>query len=288
MKHAFLIMAHDRPTELATLISTLDNPNHCIYLHIDAHSSLDPAQFSPYVTHSPLIPVKRHKVIWGGVSQILAELELFSAAYHDGGFGYYHLLSGVDSTTHSNEYLNQYFKRNNGKNFIKLSPTPPRLAMRYDQYHLLHEALVGKSRNIWKYADFGLCYIQRAIGIHRFHGVNIPKHQTWCSLTNAFVQHLIQDRDQLSKQFKYTYCCDEIFLTFELLKHNMWDTLSENGSLRFIEWTTVSKHDSSPRILTDRDYEEITSPDVLFARKINFPQSLKLVEHLDEYRALGN
>ena len=98
----------------------------------------------------------------------------------------------------------------------------------------------------------------------------------------------IQDRDQISKQFKYTYCCDEIFLTFELLKHNMWDTLSENGSLRFIEWTTVSKHDSSPRILTDRDYEEITSPDILFARKINFPQSLKLVEHLDEYRNLGN
>lgn len=288
MKHAFLIMAHDRPAELKKLISTLDDPRHHIYLHIDARSNLDPAQFLSCATRSRIVLVKRHKVVWGGVSQILAELELFSAAYHDGGFGYYHLLSGVDCTTHSNEYLNEYFEKHKDENFIKLSPTPRLLEMRYDQYHWLHEAFVGKKRNIWKYVDFGLCYAQRAIGIHRFHGVEIPKHQTWCSLTEDFVSHLVEDRDQLSKQFKYTYCCDEIFLTYELRKHDMWDTLSSNGSLRFIEWENKTKHDSSPRVLTSQDFGTITAPNILFARKINFPQSQGLIDRLDEYKAQGH
>ncbi|WP_162013707.1 beta-1,6-N-acetylglucosaminyltransferase [Bifidobacterium gallicum] len=277
-------MAHDRPEELSHLISSLDNSNHGIFVHLDASSDLEPEQFIPVAKLSRLVFVKRHKVVWGGTSQILAELELFSRAFLEGGFDYYHLLSGVDCVTHSNEYIDNYFSMNNGYNFITLSPVPPRLTLRYNQYHWLHESLVGKKRNIWKYLDFGLCYAQQLIGIKRFGDIDIPKHQTWCSLTKEFVACLVKDKDQIAQLFKYTYCCDEIFLTYELRKHGMWDTLAPQGSLRFIEWENKTHRDSSPRVLTIKDFDSVTNPDILFARKINFPLSKTLVKRIDEYR----
>lgn len=284
MRHAFLIMAHDRPSELSDLIQSLDDSDHCIYLHIDARSRLNPNDFRSCAEKSPLIAVKQHAITWGGVSQIAAEMELFSTAYHDGGFGYYHLMSGVGCVTHSNEYLHKYFNKYNGENFIKLSPTPNRLVMRYDQYHWFHEKLVGKKRNMWKYVDFALCYLQQIFGVSRFHGIEIPKHQTWCSLTSDFVSCLVSDKEKILRQFKYTYCCDEIFLTYELCGHGMWDTLSSHGSLRFIEWTQQGKRDSSPRALTIQDFDRLAEPNILFARKINYPESSSLVEKLEDFR----
>ena len=35
MKHAFLIMAHNEPAVLRTLLAMLDDPRNDVYLHID-------------------------------------------------------------------------------------------------------------------------------------------------------------------------------------------------------------------------------------------------------------
>lgn len=283
MKHAYLIMAHDHPDELRRLIEALDDPAHDIFVHIDIRAGMEPESFKDAAAFSALFFIDRRKVVWGGSSQIETELRLLRGAQRHGDYGYYHLLSGLDYTTQSNEYKKKYFERYNGLNFITIVTPQKRHKMRYDQYHWLHERFVGKQYNLWKYIDFGLCYMQEMVGVHRFGGRFIPRHINWFSLHREFVEYLINHYDQIIKEYRWTYCSDEIFLADYLQRAGLWNTLAPQGSLRFIEWEWKDKHDSSPRILTLSDYNALVQPDILFARKFELPYSGALYAELNRH-----
>ncbi len=276
MKHAFLIIAHDHPEELKKLIAALDDSRNDIYVHIDKNSDFDLSQFSNITQHSKLTLIPRMHVTWGGSGQVDVELALFHAAYDYGGYRYYHLLSGVDYPTKDNNYIHNYFKKHDGKNFITCVPDISRQRMRYDQYHFLQNSLIGKKRNLWKYLDFASCELQKKLGIHRRHSGDLIRYINWVSITDEIVAILIRDKDSIHKQYRWTYCCDEIFLMDIIQQYGLENTLADQGNLRYIEWVQFSKRDSSPRILTIDDLPALERPDILFARKFNLPQSESL------------
>lgn len=63
-KHAYLIMAHNEPEVLSTLIRLLDDPRNDIFLHIDSKSDIDKFSFNCTKSHLYLVP--RISVLWGG------------------------------------------------------------------------------------------------------------------------------------------------------------------------------------------------------------------------------
>ena len=63
-KHAYLVMAHQRPDLLKKLLESLDDKRNDIYLHIDkkANEDMNPSLFS--TNESSLFLTKRIRVNW--------------------------------------------------------------------------------------------------------------------------------------------------------------------------------------------------------------------------------
>lgn len=284
MKQAYLIMAHDRPQELRRLLRALDDRRNDIFLHIDSRSPLQDEDINHVVEKSTLTILPSQKVVWGGSSQIEVEMRLFEAAYrHPGQYDYYHLLSGVDYPVKSNDYINRFLESHNGENYISIEEEPPRFRMRFDQYHLLQNTVVGKKRNLWKYIDFASCYVQKMFGVRRFSDKEqLQKHINWVSLTDEAVAVLVSRKESILKRYRWTYCCDEVFVLAELRDSPLKNTISKVGNLRFMEWQWFSKHDSSPRAIGMEDWDALRQPHILFARKFMLPQSKEVYTALEE------
>lgn len=285
MKHAYLIIAHDRPNELLRLLAALDYKDNDIYLLLDRKSTCFAIEELKSKVHvSNLFFVPRIRVTWGGQSQIKAEIALFSEAFSHGGYRYYHLLSGIDYPVKSQKYIHDYFYENDGNNFISLkdiNDTTPRFRMRFEQYHFFHERFVGKKRNVWKYIDFAFCYLQKIFGVKRFKGRPMKRHSNWVSVTDELVSKIISNKDRIIKEYRWTYCCDEVFLLSEIWNTPLRDTLSSKGNLRYMEWVRFSDRDCSPRSITDKDVKTLSAPDILFARKFTLPESQGIYDYLD-------
>lgn len=282
MRHAYLIIAHDRPEELQRLIRALDHPDNAIYVHVDAKSAMDVRPLTRVTEHSSVTLIDRKAIVWGGASIVDVELRLFETAYKNGNFRYYHLLSGVDYPVKSQRYIHDYFERHDGENFIQVEPELDRFRMKFDQYHFLQEKFVGKKRNLWKYIDFASCYVQRLFGVQRFRGREMKRAIQWVSITDEAVAELVRRKDEITNSYRWTYCCDEIFLISELIGTPLEKTIAGTTDLRYIEWEWVSARDSSPRVLTTADIGHLESPDILFARKFILPQSAELYQAVDD------
>lgn len=290
MKHAYLIIAHNRPEELSVLMRFIDDIRNDIYLLIDSKS--DVSQFyraTNSVKASTIHVINDVPVSWGGSSQIVAEMTLFEKAYQSGIYSYYHLLSGVDIPVKTQDYIHDFFEKNSGMNFIQELPwkNPSYDRIRFDQYHLLQDKLIGKKRNIWKYIDFASCYVQKAFGVCRFKNKDLKRHINWVSITHNAVHHLVSNKDNILHTYRYTYCCDEVFLLNEILNSKYAETISDLGCLRFMEWKKQGARDISPRALTISDIDVLNTPMILFARKIVFPYSLDLVKYYERKFNIG-
>lgn len=282
-KHAYLIMATGHYEELCELLKALDYIDNDIYVHIDAKDSNIPKRkLETCCCQSNLFFIPRIKVTWGGSSQIDCILLLLKCAVKK-EYSFMHLLSGVDYPVYSQEVIHAFFSEHEGENFIHKrldAYNTPNFRMRYEQFHLLQDVLVGKKRNFFKYLDFLSCYIQKIIGVRRFHKQNMALSSTWFSISSELAKYLVSKSDQIHKKYLFTYCCDEVFLLSEILDTKFVDTLSSYDYLRFLEWHRFSKRDTSPRALTINDYEKIMSSNCFFIRKIHFPKSYSLIEKL--------
>ena len=85
-RHAFMIMAHEDPVVLRTLLASLDDPRHDIYLHVDPRASgMDVAGLVGGVRQAHTEVVTPMKVNWGGFSQVRCELALLELPAHGSG-----------------------------------------------------------------------------------------------------------------------------------------------------------------------------------------------------------
>lgn len=118
-KHAYLIIAHNEPKVLETLLNCIDDRRNDVYLHIDKKSKKLFERFENFqLKHSKvLVLTNRIDVRWGSFSQVLCELLLMRTARENGDYRYYHLLSGVDLPIKSQKYIHEFFDHTN-KNFI--------------------------------------------------------------------------------------------------------------------------------------------------------------------------
>ena len=109
-KHAYLIIAHNEPWLLQTLVSLIDDVRNDIFIAIDSHSDIN--LFKDVKTSkSRLTFTKQCDNRWGSVKQIETEYVLFEAARNAGVYLYYHLLSGQHLPIKSQDYSHKVCDR---------------------------------------------------------------------------------------------------------------------------------------------------------------------------------
>lgn len=273
MRFAYLILAHNSFGLLKELISFLDNPNNDIYIHLDEKIGVvDFTQFLSLSHYSKVCFIdKRVDVAWGGVSLVEATLNLLEASV-DGKYDYYHLLSGVDFPIKSNEYIQKFFKENEGKEFIGFANhcLESMLVNRLSYYHIFNGHGIRNSFII-RGINAILINIQKLFHIHHHFPVNnYKKGAEWFSITHGLCKDIVDEKGFILKHYKYTLMPDEIFLqsyvyNSDKYRNNLYNDKDEDlGCMRKIDWLRGQLY-----VWQLKDYEELVTSPYLFARKFS-------------------
>lgn len=283
MRFAYLIMAHHNFSQLQLLLDLLDDERNDIYVHIDKKIK------TPVFLHtvrSKLYQINnRIDVAWGDVSVIQAEYSLFRAAYKNGPYDYYHLLSGDDLPIKSNDYIDNFFAQNNGKEFVGYGKDVPE---RCTRYHLFTRHYKHKWRAVsimLKLTRIILEPIVNLIPKKLPAGIEFKKGCNWVSITNNCCRYILEKEEEVVRFFRNTYCCDEVFVQtlvwnspFKEAIYNSKDIF--HGCMRLIDWTRGGPYvwggESS-------DIHMIIESDRLFARKFDMTVHPDIVKALCEH-----
>lgn len=285
MKHAYLILAHTEFEILKFLIASLDDARNHIFIHfdkkVDELPSLDVKNARlTYLTN-------RIDVRWGDVSVVEAELALFCEAYEFGEFYYYHLLSGVDMPLKSQDYIHEFFKKNNGKEFIGYyqGNIDNEIIRKVKKVHLFPKdfrydgTLFSLVKKCIRAVFVKLQYL---LSISRNESTNFKKGTQWVSITPKMIELIIKNKHEILDIYKNTYCSDEIFIQTlcwnSALRSNIYNIEDEAiGCMRMISWKNGDMQEWKIE-----DYNLLMSSELLFARKF-CEEDVILVRNIFQY-----
>lgn len=292
MRHAWLILTHGNFEILEKQLRFLDSENADFFIHVDAKAELDAERFLTVPETSRVTFVSRHCISWGHFAMVEAELELLRAAV-PGGYDYYHLLSGVDVPLKPRAYIEEYFTRSPGTNYVsflapEISQNDLYRVMFYyplQRYNIRKPAVRRALRNFSGAVQLGF-------GVDRTRrlpdGFVFQKGSQWFSITHALAAYLLEKESEIRNLFTDTYCPDEMFVHTEIMNSPFRDTLPptafENNyaksCLRYIDWQR-----GNPYTFTDADLEELlAAPETaLFARKFDYRSNPGVVDALFDH-----
>lgn len=278
-KHAYLIIAHNEFVILQLLISALDDIRNDIYVHFDAKCNKIPL-LSCRNSKLYILP-NRVDVRWGDYSQIKTEICLFDYAYkmqkqNKINYQYYHLISGVDIPLKSQDYIHDFFNRHKGKEFLGFFQgyVEDELRKKVQLYHMFPECFT-KSRKINLKTIFRalFCRFQLLINFRRNKDIVLVRGTNWASLTNNFVEFLLDKKEEIYKMYHHTFCADEVYKHSlcwnSSFKEQIYNSKNEAlGCMREINWIVTNKGSYLPSFKMT-DYERLSNSQMLFARKFD-------------------
>lgn len=295
MKHAFLIIAHDNWWQLKNLIQLLDYKNHDIYVHIDKKSKDFNVNFFNNITdYSNVYFFQEYDVYWGGFSIVQVELLLFRKA-NEKNYDYYHLLSGMDLPLVDNKTFDNFFEREEKKEYIhfdeKALSTNPEINRRTRYYHFLQNYR-RRYKKKWKNEIFTfferiLLVLQIVFRVNRVKNNDwkIKYGSQWFSITDELVRTILLNCEKIENTFKYTNCADELFIQTIAYNCGFLDKIytSSTGdfsNLRYIDWQRGSKGNPYTFRCTDIISLDEQFNKYLFARKFNEKIDKKVIEYV--------
>lgn len=273
-------MAHDHPNILNELVKLIDDERNDIFIMLDAKANIKDFDFIKSYKSKLLWCKNRIKVYWGHASQIENELNLFKEAKTYGNYDYFHLLSGVDIPIKSQNFIHNLFDTNKGKEFIYVSKSenvPKIMSYKLDHYKIFSKyyrdprkiprGLTRKIRNCF-------CAFQNWLNIKRtYPWEKLYYGSNWVSITQDFVNYLIENENKVLKSFQYTYCVDEVYKQTLIMNSHFKKNLFPNGNLREIDWSS-----GEIKEFTVDDINLLKSSENIFARKID-PKSYKHISN---------
>ncbi len=288
-KHAYLIIAHNNFQILEKTIKILDDEKNDFYIHIDKKiKNFNFEKFKNIVKKSRIIFTERINVKWGHSSQINCELILLKTAIKN-NYSYYHLLSGVDMPIKSKKEIYNFFESNKGKEFIHFSLLENKLKIekRYTYYHLFPYCYRSKYKYIMRKIEKIFFKLQRLLKINRVKNQNIKfyKGANWFSITSDFSRYILSKEKWIQNTFKYTSCCDEIFMQTLIMnsefKENLYAKQFDDNHIitirRFIDWKR-----GTPYTFRKEDFKELVHSEALFARKFDLEVDGEIIEMIFE------
>ena len=283
MKHAFLIIAHNKYKQLQKLIDLLDDERFDIYVHIDKKSILPTLKS----TKSKLYLLKnRIDVRWGDISQIECELSLFESASKRERYDYYHLISGIDLPIKSNDYIYNFFETNKGFEFINYVDESNYIRKRVGRYVL--GTRYQRPKNIKEKTIYYLTsHVQPILDKfykRKFQNTEYKMGANWASITHEFCLFLLLNKQNILKTYSHTTCTDEIYKQTlcwnSKFKKNLYDSnYGYKGCVRLIDWKRGNPYTWGQYLEDDK--EIITKSEALFVRKIDaykYPGIVNFIE----------
>ena len=293
MKHAYLIMAHNEPYILERLLKLIDDKRNDIYLHIDKKwRDFDFEYFKKIVHKSNLYFTDRLDVRWGTYRQIECELLLFEMAHNNGGYSYYHLLSGIDMPLVNQDVIHDYFDKNNGKEFICFDYHNKALPDTIDRIKYFH-LFVSNMRNnnliikvIFKIFHKIFLIFQKIFHVNRLKKVplTIRKGANWVSVTEVVVDYILSKKKMIRKVFSYSVCADEVFLQTIIYNSDLYDKLigyknDDNFAIkRYIDWKR-----GKPYTFKSEDFNDLINSGCFFARKFSTKVDKEIIDKIYDY-----
>lgn len=109
---------------------------------------------------------------------------------------------------------------------------------------------------------------------------------TWNIQTARYVLKYLDEHPEFYKRFNHTYCGDE--LIFQTILKPVMNKLKIDGEhpLRFVSWKPRRPIESPyrPYTLNELDYDYVINSAAFFCRKVDLPESSKLLDMIDEQR----
>ena len=294
MRHAWLILTHGNFEILEKQLRFLDSENADIFIHLDAKvRDFDFARFSAVPESSRVTFVDRVSISWGHFSMVDAELKLLSAAV-PGGYDYYHLISGVDVPLKSRDYIEEYFTRAPGRNYVSfLAPEISRSNLYRVMFYYPMQRCNIRKPSVRRALRNLTGAVQLSLGVDRTRrlpdGFAFQKGSQWFSITHALAAYLLEKEPEIREIFADTYCPDEMFVQTEIVNSPFRETLPETAfqndhasCLRYIDWQR-----GNPYTFRNTDLDELlAAPETaLFARKFDYRSDRDVVDALfDRFR----
>lgn len=275
-KHAYLIIAHNNWEQLHFLIDVLDDPRNDFFILIDSKASdFNQARFLSERKYKNLYFVEPINIIWGDYTQIVAEFSLLKAATSSYMYSYYHLISGSDMPLKNQDYIHNFFIKNDGYEFVDFDSFDDiSLASARTRYYYFLQKQTGRKRiSVTKILQKTLILIQQLIHINRSKSIEsfLGKGSNWFSITDNFARYIVNNENFINKYFTRTFCCDEVFIQTLLKKSpykNNWygftnDTI-QYQNLRYNDWNR-----GKPYTFRKDEFFSLTKSPYLFARKFS-------------------
>ncbi len=282
MNLVYFIIAHKNPQQLAKLINGLLSGNTYIIIHIDKKSKIDEFLFIREMQPGHIFFIEnRRNIIWGGISQVNATLEMIKFALEQNiQFEYAILISGQDFPILTQEGIRKFLNKRKGKNFIDYNRLPFHRwgfngGIDRVSYYWFVESLGTKLSRV-------LYVLQKAFGLKRksIYSGNLYGGSQWWTLTREALTYIMQAGYEGSgyyKRYKQTSCADEIYFQTLLLNSPLKDDMI-GDNLRYIDW---DKGPQYPRLLDESDFENIIKSRKHFARKVE--ENSRIIDLLERH-----
>lgn len=304
MKLAIVVLAHDRPEQLALLLSALRHPQVRLYLHVDRRSDLSPiatALADADMREVELLP--RHATAWGSVELVDAALEGLVRGVGD-GCDYFTLISGQDFPLRPIEEILAFFERVGSRSYLEHFPLPTarwrfegRERTDFYTYTVLgrRETCIPRGEDTgffnWKGRLLNEMLRVRSVlkPARRFPPYARPfGGSQWWNLSRPAAERVlafIDEHPDYRRYHTHTLAPDEVFFQSILLGT---DFAAEheivNDTLRFMHWPDKESH---PRVLTIDDLSAMRESEALFGRKFDAAVDEAVLARLASGRGLG-
>ncbi len=147
-------------------------PANDIFIHMDSkNTDYQPETVECRMKYAKVFHAKRHSVVWGGVSQVKADLVLLKTAVAHGPYQHYHLISGVDLRIQTQEDIRAFFEANPDVEFVHFDPHP------FSPFNGVINGILLSGQKLLK--------------IKRNQDVHFTKGSNWFSCTDGFARYLL-------------------------------------------------------------------------------------------------
>ena len=239
MRIAYLILAHNNPEHLLRLIHSLSTTDSSFFIHIDKKTPF--YSFKRIQAPNVFFAKQRLAVHWGEFSLVEATLHLVQQALDSPcGCDYLVLLSGVDYPLQSPRYIENFFQKNRGREFINLVTMPCEAAgkhiSRLTEYQLQSTSTLNR---LLKKTVCNTRLLRRRRDYRNvLNGLNPCAGSQWWALSREaclYILHFTENAPDICDFYRHTLIPDEMF--FQTILGNSVFQQSLAGNITFSQWS---------------------------------------------------
>jgi hypothetical protein len=293
MKQAILLTAYKDIEQLKILID-LFNDDFSFYIHIDNNSQITEKEIG-YIQKLKKVNfiAKKYATNWGGINHTKSILLLAREIIKDDKIEYIHFISSQDYPVKTCKEITDILTKNRGSEFLGYFKLPGKYwssengGLDRIDYFNFYEWFNVKTK-VGKKIALTLVRIQKKLHMKRSRKY-LPQlygGSNWWTLSYPCLKYIIDYTDSHPKffnRFRYTAVACEIYFHTIIMNSPFKDNVIDSD-LRYIIWNTKDGIAlESPRVLDENDYNNIVNSDAIFARKIEYPASKKLINKINKY-----